>query len=83
MGKAIPLSLAATPQVEIDGALVARGLGLELAVFRRLMDERAVTVLCERGVGSDAGLLRASFYHDGRRVRLVVDADGTPVPGHG
>ena len=35
-----------------------------------------VTVLCERGTGDDAGRWRASFYHEGRRVRLVVDAEG-------
>jgi hypothetical protein len=38
-------------------------------------------VLCERGTGEDAGLYRASFYHEGKRVRLVVDGDGNPVLG--
>ncbi len=79
MGKSIPVELNPTDLVEIDGSLVARGLGLALADFRQLMEHRKVTVLCERGVGEDAGLYRASFYHDGKRVRLVVDADGNPV----
>ncbi|HVI59891.1 MAG TPA: DUF6522 family protein [Luteimonas sp.] len=65
--------------VEIDGALVARGLGLPVERFRQLMDARKVAVLCERGTGADAGLYRASFYHEGRRVQLVVDENGTPV----
>jgi hypothetical protein len=44
------------------------------------MEHRKITVLCERGTGEDRGLYRASFYHDGKRVRLVVDADGHPIP---
>ncbi len=92
MGKGIPINLGPTvddasarvehvetEHVEIDGALVARGLGLALGEFQKLMDHRKVTVLCERGVGEDAGLYRASFYHDGKRVRLVVDGSGNPV----
>lgn len=79
MGDAIPLQLAGQPDIEIDGALVAQGLGLEVADFRELMTRRKVGVLCERGTGEDAGLYRASFYHDGRRVRLVVDAEGRVV----
>lgn len=84
MGESIPVDLnpsnhAASNHVEVDGALVARGLGMALADFQQLMEHRKVTVLCERGVGEDAGLYRASFYHDGKRVRLVVDGDGNPV----
>lgn len=79
MRGSIPLELAGQPAIEIDGALVADGLGLEVDAFRRLMEIRKISVLCERGTGADAGLFRASFYHGGRRLRLVVDADGRPV----
>ena len=85
VGKRIRIELESgsesSPDIEIDGALVAQGLGLDVATFRQLMERRQVTVLCERGTGEDAGLWRASFYHGTRRVRLVVDGDGTPVPG--
>jgi hypothetical protein len=81
MGKAIPIDLDRPPVMEIDGALVARGLGLEVAEFRQLMDQRKITVLCERGTGADAGLYRVSFYHAGKRLRLVVDGGGNLVPG--
>lgn len=81
MGKAIPIDLNPSDVVEIDGALVARGLGLALPEFQQLMEQRKVTVLCERGTGEHAGLYRASFYHEGKRVRLVVDGDGLPVIG--
>jgi len=79
MRATIPVSLlghAREPEIEIDAARIARGLALEVAGFRQLMADRKVTVLCERGTGADAGTWRASFYFDGRRVRLVVDAEG-------
>ncbi|MDG6347520.1 DUF6522 family protein [Luteimonas sp. 8-5] len=81
MGNPIPIELNPVNEVAVDAALVAAGLGLEVAEFRRLMDHRKITVLCERGTGPDAGLYRASFYYQGKRVRLVVDRDGNPVPG--
>ena len=65
-----------TPAIEIDAALVAPRLGLTVAEFRQLMEQRRITVLCELGVGEDAGRYRASFYYGDRRVRLVVEAAG-------
>jgi len=82
MGQPIPLELAdraGAADLEGDGALVASGLGLDVEEFRALMAARKVSVLCERGTGEDAGLYRASFYHQGRRVRLVVDGQGRTV----
>lgn len=79
MGDPISLQLAEHPEIEVDGALVARGLGLDVERFRELLAVRRISVLCERGTGDDAGLYRASFYHEGRRMRLVVDAQGQPV----
>lgn len=80
MGAPIPIDVNPAHAIEIDAALVAGGLGLGIAQFRQLMDDRKITVLCERGTGADAGLYRASFYHAGKRVRLVVDGTGVPVP---
>lgn len=82
MGDPIPLELRRQADIRIDGAIVARGLGLDPARFRELMEQRKISVLCERGTGVDLGLYRASFYHQGRRVRLVVDAFGTIVEPH-
>lgn len=79
MGDPIPLELAGQPEIEIEGEVVARALGLDPAGFRALMEQRKIGVLCERGTGEDAGLYRASFYHQGRRARLVVDARGRVV----
>lgn len=81
MGNDIPIALNPSITVEIDGERVARGLGLATADFRELMAHQKITVLCERGVGEDAGLYRASFYHAGKRMRLVIDSDGNPQAG--
>ena len=79
MGRPIPIDLNPSHAVEVEAALVARGFGMELADFRQLMERKQITVLCERGTGEHAGLYRATFYHEGKRVRLVVDRDGRPV----
>lgn len=79
MDKRIPLSLEHAREIVVDGEFVARALGLDPAAFRQLMEDRKIAVLCERGTGEDAGLFRATFYHEGKRVRLVVDGDGNAV----
>lgn len=70
----------APPPLEIDGAMVARAIGLDVSEFRQLMDDGKITVLCERGTGEDTGLYRASFYYGKQRARFIVDANGRPVP---
>ena len=75
------IDIALNPEVEIDAALVAEGLGLAVGEFRRLMEQRRITVLCERGTDEDAGLYRATFYHGQRRARFIVDRHGRPVGG--
>ena len=83
MPKDIAIELAGAAEIGIDGARVAQGFGLDVDTFRRLMDERAVTLLCERGVGEDEGLHRATFYHGKRRLRLVLDRFGKVVANAG
>ena len=74
-----PASRDPADEIEIEAALVAPGLGLDVDAFQRLMSQRKITQLCERGIGEDAGLYRATFYYGDKRVRLVVDDHGTPV----
>lgn len=64
------------PGIDIDGALVARTLGLGVDEFRRLMADGKITVLCERGTDEDAGRYRASFYYKQQRARFIVDEGG-------
>ena len=68
-----------SPNLEIDGAMVARELGLETDQFRQLMADGKISGLCEKGTGEDSGTWRASFYHGKRRARFVVDSRGRPV----
>jgi hypothetical protein len=79
MDRSIAIELAPAREIAIDGSIVAKALGLEVDAFRKLMEERKVAVLCERGIGADAGLYRASFYIERKRARLVVDAEGRIV----
>jgi hypothetical protein len=80
MAKSIPIQTnPVAPGIEVDAAVLADAFGMELAAFRQLMNDRKITVLCERGTGEDQGLYRASFYYERVRVRLVVDGSGTPV----
>lgn len=64
------------PAIDIDGALVARTLDIELETFRSLMSTGKISVLCERGTGEDQGRYRASFYYAGKRARFIVDETG-------
>jgi hypothetical protein len=41
-----------------------------------LMQERAITSICERGVGIHQGEFRLTFFYRSRRVKLDVDTSG-------
>ena len=62
-------------EIEIDAAPIAAALGLQQDAFLRLLEQRKIDRLCERGTGEDAGLYRATFYHGTKRAR-VVDRQG-------
>lgn len=80
-GDALAIALRAPPPpVEVDARLVAEGLGLDPAEVPAMVADHRIATLCERGTGEDEGLFRFTFYHRGRRLRLVTDADGEPVP---
>lgn len=63
-------------EFSVDAGLIAEGLGLEPSQVQSLMRERKITTLCERGEDADAGRFRLTFFHDQRRLRLVVDGAG-------
>lgn len=65
---------------EIDATRVALALGITAADFRRLMEAGRIAVLCERGVGEDAGHHRVSFHHGRRRARWRIDGAGRFEP---
>lgn len=63
----------------VDAAVIAEGLHLEPAGVPLLMREGKITSLCERGEDEDAGRHRLTLFYGNRRLRLIVDADGTVV----
>jgi Family of unknown function (DUF6522) len=65
--------------VQIDAAIVAEGLGIALALFRKEMQSGRITSVCERGIDADQGRHRITFFTAHRRFRLVVDERGTIV----
>lgn len=74
--KAIPIELNPKLEIEIEAAPIATALELPVDMFLQLLKQHKINQLCERGTGEDTGLYRASFYHAGKRVRVVLDRDG-------
>ena len=62
--------------VEIDAALVAKGLRIEPEALRAALRDGSVTRTIERGEGEDAGRYRVTFYAPSRRLRLLFTASG-------
>lgn len=61
---------------QVDATLLGQELGLAPAAVPALMREGKITSRCERGNGPDAGRHRLTFFHQNRRLRLVIDATG-------
>ena len=59
--------------LNIDAAVIGRGLNIEPSIVQGRMREGKITVLSERGVDEDAGRYRLTFFYENRRFRLVVD----------
>jgi len=62
--------------LNIDAAVIGRGLNIEPSLVQVRMREGKITVLSERGVDEDAGRYRLNFFYENRRFRLVVDEEG-------
>jgi hypothetical protein len=60
----------------IDATLVGDLLQVPASEVLALMQNRAITSLCERGVDVDQGLYRLNFYYRARHARLRVDTSG-------
>ena len=62
---------------EIDASFLGRGLDLAPSRIPDLLRSGAITSRCERGIGDDEGRYRITFFHEGRRLRIVIDHDGS------
>jgi hypothetical protein len=61
---------------QIDASVLGEGLGLEASRVPELLRSGAITSRCERGVEEDEGRYRLTFFHEQRRMRVIVDAGG-------
>ena len=62
--------------IQVDASVLGESLDLEPSRVPELLRSGAITSRCERGVGADEGRFRLTFFHAGRRLRLVVDPTG-------
>jgi hypothetical protein len=62
--------------IEVDAIIIAEGLGMALLTFRSEMQAGRITSVVERGVDTDLGRHRITFYSVHRRFRLIVDQHG-------
>ncbi len=62
--------------INVDAKVIAEGFGLEPATVLQSLRRGDLTALCEQGIAEDAGQFRLTFFHDGRRLRFIVDREG-------
>lgn len=61
----------------VDAHVLGAAFGLEPANISERLRTGQITSQCETGVDEDAGRWRLTFFHGGRALRLIVDAEGT------
>lgn len=64
-------------QPRIDASDLAQLLGLTPAEVQAKMRDGEITSKLETGQGEDAGRMRLTFFHEGKRVRLTCCDEGT------
>lgn len=62
--------------MQVDPAIVAKGLRLDVETLRAALRDGSVTSLCEKGMEKDAGRFRLTFFSPTRRLRLIGDEGG-------
>lgn len=65
--------------IVVDARVIGAGLGLDPAEVPDLMRSGRLTSRSEVGQDEHAGFHRLTFYHEGRALRLTVDASGQIV----
>jgi hypothetical protein len=50
--------------IQVDVAVVAKGLGIDPPLIQERMREGRVTSLCERGIDEDEGRYRVTFFSE-------------------
>lgn len=65
--------------LQVDVAVIAKGLGIEPPLVQEGMRDGRITSLCERGVDEDEGRHRVTFFSGSRRFRFIIDDEGDIV----
>lgn len=60
----------------VDSSALSGLFNIDPAEVAELMRARAITSVCERGIGIHDGEFRLSFFYGNRRARLSVDTSG-------
>ncbi|WP_347310983.1 DUF6522 family protein [Defluviimonas sp. SAOS-178_SWC] len=60
----------------VDATILSAAFGRPAPEIRASMRDGRITSRCETGSGADAGRWRLTFYHEGRALRLTVNAEG-------
>lgn len=63
--------------IEVAATLIAESLQVSPERVQDEMRAGRMTSVCERGTDSDAGTFRLSFSLGNRRLRLIIDENGT------
>ena len=62
--------------IEVEAPVIAEALDLPPEVLMTMVRSGQITSLCERGVDTDEGRYRLTFFLRGKRLRFVVDGRG-------
>ena len=72
-------NLVSDGDVQVDAAIVAEGLGIDIPHLQAHMRTGKITSLTETGIGEDNGRYRLTFFSEHRRFRLVADQSGSII----
>jgi hypothetical protein len=75
--RAVKGSTRSAAPIEMEVSIIGNGLGMEPSQVQARLQEGKISTLCERGIGEDEGRYRLTFYFGKRRLRLVIDTDGS------
>jgi hypothetical protein len=65
-----------TSAIEVEATVIAEAFDLPPEVVMTMVRSGQITSLCERGADADEERHRLTFFHESKRLRLVVDGRG-------
>jgi Family of unknown function (DUF6522) len=62
--------------IEVEATVIAEAFDLPPEVLMTMVRSGQITSICERGVDTDEGRYRLTFFRGSKRLRLIVDGRG-------